>query len=111
MDRKLQIFVQRRSSCCGERQMLVQSRPGGFITKNCCGCGKPSYVGLHELPELPCRKCGTPMSSSMRFNNYSFACTDCGSNFQLYTRLPWWHQRFPYSGIATPDESRLIGSY
>jgi hypothetical protein len=104
MASKLRLYSRELSSCCNARQLIVRSREGGFVTKNCCVCEEPRYVSLQELPLLQCEACGAPIKTGVRFGNYYCKCTLCGDDFELYTRLPWWHEHFDHHGIATPDE-------
>jgi len=103
MDGKLHVFTKKKSSCCGERQMLVLSRANGFVTKNCCKCGEPRFVGLEELPELPCEECGASMTAGVLRKNYHYKCTCCSCSFTIGTRVPCWQEKFTYHGIATPE--------
>ena len=106
MTQKTFLFARRKSSCCDALQLLVRSREGGYVTCGCLTCDRPGYVLRKDLPSLLCEVCGAPMDSSVRFRsgNYGYRCTLCGRAFELFTRLPWWHEHFPPHGIATPSE-------
>ena len=101
---KLYLNANRPSFCCRAPQLLVRSRQGGFVTCNCSKCGRPNYVGREQLPAIRCEKCGTAMESGKQWSNYCYKCGRCGHSFELWTRLPWWHEHFARHGIATPDE-------
>ena len=107
MDEKLRLYVDRKSNCCGKAQILVLSRPGGFIAKNCSDCGIPRKVGLNELPPLRCDECDRVMDvppPDKEDKNYYYSCSECGIGFHLFTRLPTWSELFDYCGLATPNE-------
>ena len=53
------LYSEGLSDCCNSRMLLVRSREGGFVSRNCLRCGKPDYVGQHHLPDLDCDFCGT----------------------------------------------------
>lgn len=106
MSETLRLFANTKSHCCGKPQQLVQSREGGFVTKNCCGCkGSAMRVGLSELPLLACEACGKTMFASIQFKNYAYECAACHQRFQLSARLPWWTDEFDYCGVAVSSDS------
>ena len=62
------------SDCCNSRMLLVRSREGGFVSRNCLRCGKPDYVGQHHLPDLDCDFCGTRLGVRTIESNYFYLC-------------------------------------
>lgn len=97
------LFATSQSHCHAAPQLLVQSREGGFITKNCTMCGESRRVGFHELPSLSC-DCGQMMEKKMMLKNYGYSCGHCSREFELWTRVPYWAHLFGYCGVATPNE-------
>src|SRR5215471_5182598 len=46
------------SRCCHDKELLVTSRDGGFITRDCLNCGaRANYVNLSQIPDLDCDGC------------------------------------------------------
>jgi hypothetical protein len=106
MNEPLTIYAIPLSACCGAKQQLVQSRRGGFVSKNCECCERPRAVNIIELPDLYCTECGsTCIKSTSRFDgNYIYTCPCCHITDKLYKLIPYWHQRYSYHGLATPNE-------
>jgi len=53
------IFADGLSTCCHAKALLVRSREGGFVSRNCLKCKKASVrVRLTELPDIDCDFCG-----------------------------------------------------
>ncbi len=100
----------RKSSCCNASQLLVQSREGGFVSKNCTECGKSRRVRLDELPEVQCDSCGVQMHKTTRLKNYAYVCPQCEDFFSLWSRIPYWSECFPVCGLATPRASLHTGA-
>ena len=42
--------------------MLVQSRDGGFISRDCLKCGRSDYVRPDQMPDLHCEFCDAPLA-------------------------------------------------
>jgi hypothetical protein len=42
------------STCCHADALLVVSRDGGFVSRDCVKCGKSNYVRLDDIPDLDC---------------------------------------------------------
>jgi DNA-directed RNA polymerase subunit RPC12/RpoP len=104
MAKKLVLHSRSTSPCCHAVNVLVRSRPGGFITQNCTACGKPQPLKLDELPELRCKECQVALG---RFENvrknYSYKCISCQREWELANLVPAWHERFKYHGFAIPN--------
>jgi hypothetical protein len=85
--------------------ILVCSRQGGFVTRNCVRCGKPSYVNERQLPALQCERCDGQLKV-MRTpdKNYAYAYDVCNVHWLLPGLLPDWSDLFPYWGLAAPGD-------
>jgi len=104
MDNRLVLFAKSESRCCKGREMLVRSRTGGFVTKNCCTCKQSAArVGLGQLPVVKCEICSRTMHSFVVNKNYSYKCSSCNHMFRLCDRIPRWEGLFEYCGVATPE--------
>lgn len=91
------------SRCHGVPSLIVQSRPGGFVTQDCPVCGKPSAIRLDELPFLRCFSpgCGNDVKASQdRHGNYVYACQRCSTTERLADVVPSWKDHFPYRGFG-----------
>jgi hypothetical protein len=86
------VIVPKLSYCHQAPQLLVRSKEGGFITKNCLICNVPRHVLLCELPRRLCQKCGTPMRNAYIGKNYCCRCLFCGFEFEWWTCLPWYFE-------------------
>ncbi len=97
-----------RSPCCQNSALLVRSRSGGFVSRNCLRCGKLAYVGPSELPDLQCDHCGEQLDvKKLDGTNYFYVCGRCEKNWQLGSVLPDWSELFAYSGLAAHGDSGL----
>jgi hypothetical protein len=94
------------SECCGTKALLVRSRGGGFVSRNCLRCGKSAaYVGQNDLPDLECECCGTHLGVQIgRDKNYWYKCGKCGRKWELASVLPHWSELFQYCGLAAPGD-------
>ena len=91
------------SKCsCGVDTLLVWSRKGGLITRNCLKCGKPDWVALHHVPKVPCEFCKLPLEIITKEDdkNYWYVCSRCKRQWKLADELPHWSELFEYSGLA-----------
>ena len=95
------LYSEGLSDCCNSRMLLVRSREGGFVSRNCLRCGKPDYVGQHHLPDLDCDFWGTRLGVRTIESNYFYLCGQCGRRWELPTVRPHWSELFEYSGLAT----------
>ena len=94
-----------RGCRCVRETMLVQSRAGGFITRDCLTCGTSNSVGKKHLPtHLRCRACSTQSRpvrltpGQNRVANYTLDCAECGGSWELWQFLPYWNEAFRWSG-------------
>jgi hypothetical protein len=102
------IYSDGHSSCCGYKELLVRSRAGGFVSRNCLKCGKASdYVKPQHLPHLDCEICAVSLKvEKLDGENYFYKCFTCKRTWKLADQLPHWSELFEYSGLATPGEYR-----
>lgn len=98
------IYSNGLSDCHKTKALLVRSREGGFVTRNCLRCGKPGYVGPHHLPNLECEFCGGPLVVKLLDKNYCYICGKCDRQWELPSLLPHWTELFQYSGLLAPGE-------
>jgi hypothetical protein len=94
------LYAKGMSRCHRSRMVLMLSRPGGYVSRNCCTCGKPQTVPLSELPNQSCDGCGSGMT--VRYldgENYFYACDTCGKSWMLASRLAPWYEYFTYSPL------------
>jgi hypothetical protein len=108
MTGELMIRSKRLCRRCSSPQLIVRSRKNGFVTQNCERCGNNAWISLHEIPPFTCASCQKPIAPRIlgRKNNYAYYCFKCGVIVWLWELVPWWHERFEYRGIATPNEIR-----
>jgi hypothetical protein len=89
------------SRCCNHKALLVQSREGGFVSRNCLKCGKPDYVNIGQLPELTCEFCDAELDvRKLDGVNYHYTCDSCNRSWQLAAVPSDWSELFEYSGLA-----------
>jgi len=89
------------SPCCDYKALLVESRAGGFVSRNCLKCGKSHYVNVDQLPELVCEFCDSPLHvRKFDGTNYHYVCDSCSRHWHLGSALPAWSELFQYSGLA-----------
>lgn len=89
------------SRCCNYEALLVQSRRGGLVSRNCLKCGKPDSVNASQLPELVCDFCDTTLYVRKSDGaNYHYVCDSCELEWKLASVLPDWSELFEYSGFA-----------
>lgn len=96
-----------RSACHGSQWRITRSRTGGFLSKNCEACGKPSRVGPRELPVQACLFCGKAMVAYIGHDkNYWYSCLDCDADYRIADFVPYWDQLFDnYCGLAAPGDN------
>lgn len=99
-----EIHATTKSRCCRAEQQIVQSRAGGFVSKNCVTCGKSRGVGLHEIPERDCPQCKQRMIKGRDLSgNYAYRCPSSCFEVSLYQLVPRYHEAgFGYHGLAIP---------
>ncbi len=101
-------YALRKSNCHNDLCLIVQSRPGGFVTKNCLTCGIPSTLPFDELPDINCPKCGDSMSKSIGYDkNYQYTCNKCNKSIPLWTMVPYWNEYFEEHGIGLESDQSL----
>jgi endogenous inhibitor of DNA gyrase (YacG/DUF329 family) len=85
------------SGCCHKPTLLVQSMDGGFVTRNCPGCGKSRALDQSSFEEIArqlwveCPSCKARMFHDMIDKNYGFRCPRCKERVLLAELVPWWH--------------------
>lgn len=95
------LYSKTNSQCCRHSALLVRSRAGGFISRNCLKCGAPSYVTPSDLPDLRCDHSGRVLDvKKVDGTNYFYVCDQCEKHWQLGSVLPDWSELFAYSGLA-----------
>lgn len=79
---------------CGEETVLVQSMKGGFVTRNCSKCNKPTTLPNAVFWKLnlwiACPKCRGRMAHRILGKNFGYACKDCDIGIPLFELLPRW---------------------
>ena len=103
------IYMRIRGHCrgCHRDQMclVVKSRDGGYVSRNCEACGTSNRLRLEELGELRHEDCGgvaQPFVSARK--NYSYRCTGCADEIELHELVPRWQEFGQYSGLAATDD-------
>ena len=95
------IYSRDRSPCCRAQALLVRSRDGGFVSRNCLKCGRPHYVSVPQLPELRCDTCSAHLRiGKVDGTNYHYICDKCPRQWKLAEVLPLWSEMFAFSGLA-----------
>ena len=95
-----------KSRCCHSDEQIVLSRKGGYVTKNCLSCGRPSAIGLGQLPQLECVFCKRQMRIGKNdCGNYTYRCVSCQLNWPVHSLVPRFDNAgFVYDGFAIPQE-------
>jgi len=94
-------YAKELSECCGARSMIVRSREGGFVTKNCIACGTPSYIKADDFPDIRCNVCQKLyVIQKHDGTNYYFVCTTCDAAAKVADVVPEWSEKFRRHGIA-----------
>src|ERR1700722_15201037 len=108
------IYSAGNSPCCEYKALLVRSRDGGFVSRNCLKCGKPWYVKLNHLPTLDCEICvisrkviASLKPEQLDGENYFYRCWKCGAKWKVADYLPAWSELFEYSGLAAPGDDHF----
>lgn len=88
----VRVFCMSSSACACESQytLLVQSREGGFVTRNCPQCGGKTTLAEHEFVKqvimfVACLSCRRMMAKAKIGKNYGFVCAieDCGKDHSI----------------------------
>jgi hypothetical protein len=104
------IYSTESSKCCKGRALLVRSRDGGFVSRNCVRCGKPDYALQHHLPDLQCELCSSAMVIvKLDGKNYFYKCGKCGLAWKLADALPDWSDLFQCFGLVAPGDASYPG--
>jgi len=99
-----------QSECCNSKVLLVRSREGGFVSRNCLKCGKSYYIRQEDLPSLDCEICGTLLDAGRdEWKSYIYNCGKCKRSWKLADNLPHWSELFSYSGLAASGDTTLTG--
>jgi uncharacterized protein YbaR (Trm112 family) len=103
---KLKLFPQTKSICHNAPMLIVRSRKGGLVTKNCINCGEPNKIVFDELPNtLPCPTCLQPMDLFIdRYKSYAYACKKCKKDYLLGDLIPHWDEYFDEHGFTLPSD-------
>ncbi len=92
----LRIPGRSESPCCGVPTLLVESKPGGFVQRNCSKCNRnfdlPEDTFMNELDLwFSCPECKHRMSpSSLVYGTYGYVCQGCNVSIKLSEVLPRW---------------------
>ena len=86
-----------KSKCCYLPTVLVQSMEGGFVTRNCSGCGTkdtlPEEIFLKLDLWVACPDCKQPMEPGrLAHTNYGYLCRSCDIGNKLADLLPRWNE-------------------
>ena len=102
------------STCCRDTEMLVLSRVGGFVSRDCLNCGlRSSYLRLAQIPDLDCADClrfnrlGT-VEPLLKERNYWYRCTGCRREWKIADIVPPWSEALGYAGLAAPGDPALF---
>jgi hypothetical protein len=97
----LMLHAKRTSDCHDVECLIVRSRDGGMVTRNCLAYGKPDYIRETDFPRLPCPLCITPfVIEKTDGTNYHYACKTCQKAVKVADIVPDWSEKFRYHGIA-----------
>ncbi|MCC6694834.1 MAG: hypothetical protein IT365_04290 [Candidatus Hydrogenedentes bacterium] len=103
------IYSKSPSKCCKAKALIVQSRPGGFISQNCLKCGKPAYIQVDDLPECVCDFCEHPLKvEKTDGQNYFYACGRCNRNWKIGDNVPRWDELFEYAPLAAGGQPTVF---
>jgi DNA-directed RNA polymerase subunit RPC12/RpoP len=95
------LYAKPRSKCHGARCLIVRSRDGGMVSRNCIECGIPEYIRLEDFPEVKCSRCNVRFKVSLADGmNYFFVCSSCGKQMMIAKIVPAWSDKFPHHGLA-----------
>ena len=88
--------------------LVVQSREGGFVTRDCTSCGESNSVRLVQLPVLICGGCSGELEPTKnRRGNYAYDCRVCAVSTELARIVPFWDEVFSYSGYGIETDEVL----
>jgi hypothetical protein len=112
-DTKMHLFAVRstdagtevQNDCCRKcrrrgRRLIVESRKGGFVSKDCEFCGASNYITATEIPPVPCVRCAnTQLVARDYWSNYVLKCLRCRTQTLLAQLLPRWDDLYPFDGL------------
>jgi hypothetical protein len=102
------IYSATKSKCCGAKELVIRSRPGGMIGKVCLRCrAKSDHIAADELPQLQCEFCQSTLQVSQlveRHRNFFYICPDCDRKWKVGDFVPDWFELFPYSGLSADQD-------
>ena len=102
------LYARRLSKCHGARCLIVRSREGGFVSRDCIECGEAEYIRLKDFPEVNCSRCKVRFEVSLADKmNYFFVCSSCGKQMKIADIVPPWSDRFQYHGLAAYGDKRF----
>jgi hypothetical protein len=90
----LRIPGRSESSCCGVPTLLVESKQGGFVQRNCSKCNRPfdlpTETFFNELDLwFSCPECKQRMSPAhLEYGTYGYVCEKCNLGIRLSEILP-----------------------
>ena len=111
---KCLILALTSSTCCGAKELLVRSRNGGFVSRDCLACGmRADYVRPTLIPDLDCIGClkfnrPSTVEPVIKELNYWYRCTGCGREWELAAIVPDWSEAFQYSGLLAPGDPGFL---
>ena len=71
------------------RYVIVQSRSGRFVSKDCEACGRSRLLSRSELPAIDCQRCSVALEATYDFDrNYAYRCVSCRRNSGFGTSSP-----------------------
>jgi len=114
LERKWLVLSLTASTCCGAKELLVRSRDGGFVTRDCLNCGsRANYVNPAQIPDLDCVGClvferTATIEPVIKEKNYWYRCGGCGREWELAGILPDWSEAFEYAGLAAPGDPGFL---
>lgn len=85
-----------RTKCCGATEILVNSKTGRYITRNCIKCNKYHQVKISDLQQiadlqLECEKCSGQLIADRGVpSGYQYRCKKCKAIFDLPVMPPLW---------------------
>jgi predicted RNA-binding Zn-ribbon protein involved in translation (DUF1610 family) len=103
MSQPLQLYSARKCPECGRDCVIVQSRAGGLVTRNCKDGHQAQPVRLSDLPRLKCANCKVDMIIDTIDKNYVYKCPTCGRTATVHSLVPPWQQNFDFQGFGGPD--------
>lgn len=103
------ILATEKSDCCRSDSLLVRSRDGGYVSRNCLKCGRPAHVAKKHIPYLNCNGCLKDRGENsvefiLKADNYWGKCEVCLREWELAEIIPPWHELFESNGLVAPGD-------